>query len=200
MRLTDGIRFQKTLALFAAASNSFEAVAAELAARRLLEVHQIDPTIIPNASLYNRMNFADNALLKKLRDEWREQHPLPAPATTKVDDGSYLDVSPITFNIDNFRKYTQHKKKRKPAVQLTRDDHETIRMLLNQGLGVKAVAARVGHTKDTVNSTRAYHIRSGKWVRIDGRFHWADRVQEPVPTNPQPSAENSEQNASTSSP
>jgi hypothetical protein len=75
MSLRSIIKFQKTLALAASASNSFEAEAAERAARRLMETHNIDPVQIPNVSLYNRMNFADNAVLKRLRDEWREQHP-----------------------------------------------------------------------------------------------------------------------------
>ena len=75
MSLRNYIKFQKTLALAASASNPFEAKAAELAARRLIATCNIDPVQTPNESFYNHMNFADNALLKKLRDEWREQHP-----------------------------------------------------------------------------------------------------------------------------
>jgi hypothetical protein len=74
-RLHEAVKFQKALALAAGASNRFEAEAAERAARRLMELYNIDPVEFPNISFYNRMNFADNPLLKKLRDEWREQHP-----------------------------------------------------------------------------------------------------------------------------
>ena len=75
MSLRDSIRFQKTLAVFAGASNEHEAAAAELAARRIMESCNIDPVDFPTGSLYGRMGFADNALLKKLREEWREAHP-----------------------------------------------------------------------------------------------------------------------------
>ena len=40
-----------------------------------MEAYNIDPVLTPDRSLYNRMNFSGNALLKKLRDEWREAHP-----------------------------------------------------------------------------------------------------------------------------
>ena len=84
MSLRNSIRFQKALALAAAASNEFEAAAAELAARRLMETCNIDPTRIPNGSLYGRMSFADNPLLKKLRDEWCEAHPKSVNTKTKA--------------------------------------------------------------------------------------------------------------------
>jgi hypothetical protein len=73
--LSRAIKFQQVLALAASTSNPFEAEAAELAARRLMETQNIDPVTIPDVSLYNGMNFANNALLKKLRDEWRAAHP-----------------------------------------------------------------------------------------------------------------------------
>jgi hypothetical protein len=69
------IKFQKALALAASASNGFEVAAAEHAARRLMAAYSIDPVAMPNYSLYNGMRFGDNALLKKLRDEWRAAHP-----------------------------------------------------------------------------------------------------------------------------
>jgi hypothetical protein len=75
MSLRNAVKFQKTLALAGSASNNFEAEAAELAARRVMEAYNIDPVTTPNFSLYNYMNFADSALLKKLRDEWRAAHP-----------------------------------------------------------------------------------------------------------------------------
>ena len=74
-RFREVIRFQKALALAAGASNRNEAKAAEVAARKLMEAYEIDPVVAPNGSFYNQMNFADNALLKKLRDEWRAAHP-----------------------------------------------------------------------------------------------------------------------------
>ena len=42
-----------------------------------MATHNIDPTDIPDGSLYNRINFAENALLRKLREEWRKAHPQP---------------------------------------------------------------------------------------------------------------------------
>jgi hypothetical protein len=74
MSLKNVIKFQKALALAAAASNRHEAEAAELAVRRLMEAYDIDPIEIPDASLYNHMTFADNTVLQKLRDEYREPH------------------------------------------------------------------------------------------------------------------------------
>jgi hypothetical protein len=74
MLLKTVITFQKVLALAAAASNRHEAEAAELAARRLMEEYDIDPIDIPDASFYDHMNFADNAVLRKLRDEYRAPH------------------------------------------------------------------------------------------------------------------------------
>jgi hypothetical protein len=74
-RLKEIIKFQKTLALFASASNAHEAKAAELAARRVMEACNIDPVVIPDRAFTSHMNFADNALLNTLREEWREAHP-----------------------------------------------------------------------------------------------------------------------------
>jgi hypothetical protein len=74
MLLKNVIKFQKALALAAAASNRHEAEAAELAVRRLMEAYDIDPIEIPDVSLYNHMTFTDNAVLKTLRDEYHEPH------------------------------------------------------------------------------------------------------------------------------
>jgi hypothetical protein len=71
MSLQGDIRFQKTLALYADAADRFEAEAAEAAARRLMAAYGIDPLRMPDASLYSRDNFADNALLARLRTERR---------------------------------------------------------------------------------------------------------------------------------
>jgi hypothetical protein len=108
MRLSDVMKFQKALALAAGASNEFEAAAAEQAARRLVAARRLDPTRIPNGSFDSDANFADNALLKKLREEWREQHPKLAkrrvakPVNTKPKPKpAPAAASPtIPFNID----------------------------------------------------------------------------------------------------
>jgi hypothetical protein len=63
------------LALAELASNQYEEEAAERVAHRLIETYNIDPVVIPDVSFYNCMNFANNALLKKLRDEYRAAHP-----------------------------------------------------------------------------------------------------------------------------
>jgi hypothetical protein len=75
MSLQGDIKFQKALAQAAGASNSHEAEAAERGARSLMKVHNIDPIDLPSKSLYSQMDFADNWLLIKLRDEWRAAHP-----------------------------------------------------------------------------------------------------------------------------
>src|SRR5262245_52911595 len=72
---TDYVKFQKALALFAGASNRHEAEAAERAARKLMAAYEIDPVTAPDRAFTSHMNFADNALLKKLREEWRAAHP-----------------------------------------------------------------------------------------------------------------------------
>jgi len=43
--------------------------------RRLVEGLELDPTRIPNQSFVSQFDFADNALLQKLRDEYRAAHP-----------------------------------------------------------------------------------------------------------------------------
>jgi hypothetical protein len=70
-RLQELIRFQKTLAQFAGTTNPQEAAVAEHMARRLMAAYNIDPLHLCDGSLYSHQNFADNAPLKKLRDEWR---------------------------------------------------------------------------------------------------------------------------------
>ena len=74
-RLSDITKFQKALALYARAATPHEAEAAELAVRRLVVSLKLDPIRIPNQSFVSHVNFADNALLQKLRDEWRAAHP-----------------------------------------------------------------------------------------------------------------------------
>jgi hypothetical protein len=76
MRLRDVITFQKALTLAAAASNPNEAAAAELAVRRILVARNINPCVVPDQSFLSRhINFADNPLLQKLREEYRALHP-----------------------------------------------------------------------------------------------------------------------------
>jgi len=74
-RLSNTITFQKILTQFAGATTGGEAEAAECAARRLIETRDIDPVEIPNVSFCGHHRFDDNALLKKLREEWRTAHP-----------------------------------------------------------------------------------------------------------------------------
>ena len=115
-RLSDVTKFQKALALYARAATPHEAEAAELAVRRLVVGLKLDPICIPNQSFVSDINLADNALLQKLRDEWRAAHPdyyyktykdghvrrlrrKPRPVNTKpVDinmyDGLFDDFSP----------------------------------------------------------------------------------------------------------
>jgi hypothetical protein len=59
------------LAQFAGTTNPHEAAAAERAARQLMAAYNIDPLHVCDGSFYSHMSFADNALLKKLWDEWR---------------------------------------------------------------------------------------------------------------------------------
>ena len=89
MLLKTVIKFQKTLALADAASNRHEAEAAERAARRVMEACNIDPVELPNVPFYNNhMNFAGNAVLKKLREEWRAAHPYYWYGKTGKDGGA----------------------------------------------------------------------------------------------------------------
>lgn len=74
-RLESLRRFQKCLRLAAMASTPGEAKAAERRARELMEKHRIDPVKLTNHSLYDTGDFADNALLKKLREEYLAAHP-----------------------------------------------------------------------------------------------------------------------------
>ena len=116
MLLNNAITFQKALALVAAATTEPEAAAAEAAVRRMLVNFKIDPTRIPDTSLYNHMRFDDNVLLKKLREEWRAEHPKP-PKTPKqrqqpsepTEDSTPF---PIPFSIRGYRR-TAHRNRKK---------------------------------------------------------------------------------------
>jgi hypothetical protein len=145
-RLREAIKFQKTLALAAGASNRFEAEAAELAARRVMGAYNIDPVEFPDGSFYNSMNFANNALLKKLRKEWRAAHPhysyktskdgrvrrlrgKPKPTPVFNTSKSKLASPTISFRIDGFRKHARktkpvkHQGPSKPSSDRNRDRH-----------------------------------------------------------------------------
>jgi predicted DNA-binding protein (UPF0251 family) len=189
MRLNNVIKFQKTLALAASASNSFEVEAAEFAARRLMEVCNLDPTDIPNVSLYSQSNFADNTLLRKLREEWREAHPVPVAAVA-VEPTSYTELEGLTaipFSLSGFNKQAKKGKgkHRKEPVKLSDAEAEQIRLLFNEGLARKEVAELTGFSRDTVNSAKAYRLRKRIWLRdVDGKFQWAEPVSNPCVTQP----------------
>lgn len=179
MPLNSDIKFQKALALAASASTPFEAEAAELAARRMMVAYNIDPTDIPDDSLYSRTNFADNALLQQLRAEWREAHPVEAKPDEEETPTTDLNTfSAIPFNIAGFSRHAGGKRNRRPAVVLTYDDYEKIRLLFNEGWKLPEVAELTGFSSETINSTRAYHIRKNKWLRdSNGKFQWGTNEQ-----------------------
>ena len=139
----------KTLALAAGASNAHEAKAAELAARRVMEACNLDPVLIPNVSFVSHINFANNALLNKLREEWRAAHPhysykagkdghvrrLRGPVNTKrkratpdpasMYEGMFADFRPETVNTRPAAKPTAKpvNTKPKPSSDRSRDRH-----------------------------------------------------------------------------
>lgn len=159
MSLKGDIKFQKALALAASASNQFEAEAAELAARRLMETYQIDPTDIPNGSLYSRINFADNLLLAKLRNEWREQHPpvLPPPRSSPQikpssdPEGSLI----IPFSINGYRKHAQKRYNKRPpqkraTVKITPEMLKEIHAMLRNGIEPCEIRRKFGLTEGQI--------------------------------------------------
>lgn len=104
MRLNDVLKFQKALALAASVSNPFEAAAAESAVRRIMESRNIDPTRVPNQSFVSRhINFANNTLLQKLREEFRALHPLPSKKKAVKPETVELNGK-IAFSIRGYRK------------------------------------------------------------------------------------------------
>ena len=64
-KLIDVMKFQKALALAATASNPHEAKAAELAARRVMESCNIDPTRVPDRSFVSRINLAHHWVIEQ---------------------------------------------------------------------------------------------------------------------------------------
>ena len=72
-----------------------EVEAAELAVRRLVTGLKLDPTRIPDQSFVSHVNFANNVLLQKLRDEWREAHPVAAPVIKESTRTGLEDVQEI---------------------------------------------------------------------------------------------------------
>jgi hypothetical protein len=156
MRLSNCIKFQKTLALSAAASNTFEMAAAELAARRLMETFNIDPMDIPNVSVYNHMNFSDNVLLKKLRSEWLGRRPVRAPIVEQPkqqQSKDYLNSPAIPFSINGFRKYVQRKPATRIRANSSRDESrtETLRQLLNSGKTRSMICAEDGFNQGEIS-------------------------------------------------
>jgi hypothetical protein len=110
MQLNNAITFQKALALAASATTPFEAEAAEAAARRLMATFKINPTRIPDLSMYNHINFADNALLQKLREEWLAEHP-PPPRRQRPPPEPEEPMPSIPFSLRGYRKVERRNKK-----------------------------------------------------------------------------------------
>lgn len=153
MSLRTNIKFQKALALAAAASNQHEKAAAEQAARRVMDAHDIDPVLIPNGSLYSRINFADNAVLKKLREEWQEAHP---DRVYKVDRSGITrwanrPKAPKPVNTKPKPKPVNTKPKRPADVPLARD--------VNLGLG-DWKPVNTTKPRPRVNTTKSKNPRS----------------------------------------
>jgi hypothetical protein len=92
-------RFQKCLRMASAATSLGEAQAAEAAARRVMESAGLNPLTVPDHSVYDTTNFADNALLLKLREERcnqdlqnpkrRKRGPKQQGVKQKVDPADY---------------------------------------------------------------------------------------------------------------
>lgn len=160
MPLSSDIKFQKLLALAAKASNPHEAEAAELAARRMITAYNIDPTDIPDISLYSHHNFRDNELLKKLRQEWREAHP---PAEVKTHLVTYPDIdqfsknlsSPsILFSVSGFKKYAGKKRRRASRhTYAPRNEArvEHLRQLLNNGKSRADITKQDGYSHGEIS-------------------------------------------------
>jgi hypothetical protein len=146
-------RFQKCLRRATAASTPSEAMAAEAAARRIMEEHDINPVKVPDKSVYDRTSFADNTLLLKLREE--------------------------RLALELKRKH-KHKRKRGPKAKgprqkVDQEDIERIRLLYNEGLSSAEIGKQLGYIENTVNSVRyRHHNVQKKWAKdAHGKFHWA---------------------------
>jgi hypothetical protein len=167
MSLKGDIKFQKTLALAASASNPFEAEAAEFAARRLMEQHKIDPTDIPDRSLYNRMNFAENSLLTKLRYEWIEQHPPPQDVEEIIINQRPLNSPAIPFRMSSYSKHARNSKRNNPRqfdnTKVTLEMLEQIHAMLKQN--ILPVVIR-----------RKFDLTRGQIAGIKGRYDEKLRV------------------------
>jgi hypothetical protein len=176
MSLQGDIKFQKTLALAASASNSFEAEAAELAARRIMVAYNIDPTDIPDRSLYSRTKFTDNALLKRLRDEWREQHPAEPTRPERVKDtAAFRSALPFECDIKTFRRVDKLRKKNRQTHKwnFTKEELELIRECLNENWTYKKIAELLSDEKrhigaKSISSARAWKLRSRQWIKVNG--------------------------------
>jgi hypothetical protein len=141
-------RFQKCLRRATAASSIGEAEAAEAAARRLMAVYQLDPSRVPNWSVYDRTDFSDNALLLKLRQEYAVQHKK--------------------------RKHKRGPKHKGPRQKVDVADHERIRVLYNEGFGPKVIGEKLGYNEHTVNTQRHVHLHVKKdWVLDNGKLQLA---------------------------
>jgi hypothetical protein len=141
MPLNSNIKFQKTLALAARASNDHEAWAAELAARRLMERFSIDPLNIPDVSLYDRTEFSGNPLLAKLRQEALAALPAvesTAPTRTKNPFGR------IPFNINGFDTLKSGRKspEKRSRVHITKEMKAEIEDMMRRNLPNREIRMR----------------------------------------------------------
>lgn len=185
MQLNDAIRFQKALFSHACASNPFEAQAAEAAARRLMANLGINPTIIPDNSLYNRVNFRDNALLRQLRAEWNAAHP-PTPPVRKTE--FEIESFPeIPFDIEGYRRIVNRKKKKRRKTsdkRSSRDEArvERLRHLLNKGKRRPSIVKEDGFTRSEISAIiRDYVGTKSAAQRYQDKPRWRIELREGLP-------------------
>ena len=148
-------RFQKCLRRATAASTVDEAVAAEAAARRLMETYKINPLKVPDKSVYDYTDFYNNALLLKLRQEHLAQQQL------------------------NKGKHKRGPKQKGLKQKVDPADHERIRLLYNEGFGPTDIGMQLGYLDRTVNSVRWRHLfRHYDWVLDENdKLQWVTKTE-----------------------
>jgi hypothetical protein len=151
-------RFQKCLRRATAASTAGEAEAAEAAARRLMQTHNINALKLTDKSLYDYTTFTDNVLLAKLRDE---------------------QIAAQRSAVAANKARSRFKKPRDEA------RIEQLRMLLNSGLSRTEICDRHSFNQGEISgiirdytgakSAKKYFQDNPKWIEEDncGRVFYA---------------------------
>lgn len=122
-----------------------------------MTLYNIDPVKMTDKSVYDYTNFADNQILRQLREEYaakgrlKKRKDKPPPKQGVIYEPRKIIPS----------------------------DHDIIRALYNEGLKQSAIAKKLGYTAKQINNMKYLHIYKVKdWVcDAQGKLQWAVKTE-----------------------